>query len=257
MKRLNFVLLGALACTEAPVASSEMGQMEQGLCGNVDGVPSTMAALAVATASELKRWQSTKDFDVRGGLLALTRAGKRRCADGRCLNTEAILDLQRAPYGEVVIGDSLLDAEALRAELAENFAQQQRCERGGNVGDCAAEPHELTLASVAAGACDTLYTFDARRPNGEHLRQPERLASQLIYAGYPENEYLSFTSTRSSVSIDPTSGLNESGGTSTGACTAACVSISADDLSGRCCSCGGVTRSYERSTFNANTYLCI
>jgi len=259
MKRLHLgLLLGTLACTEAPVSSSEIGQMEQGLCANVDGVPSTMAALAVATATELKRWQSTTDFDVRAGFLELTRAGKRRCADGRCRNTEAILDLQRAPYGEVTIGDALLDPDALRGELADNFAEQQRCERDGSrLGRCAAEPHELTLASSEPGACDTVYTFDARRPSGRPLLRPDRLATQLIYAGYPDNEYLSFTSTSSTVSIDPTYGLNESGGTSTGTCTAACVNISMDDLTGRCCSCSGVTRSYERSTFNANIYLCI
>jgi hypothetical protein len=258
MKRLYFVLsLAGLACTEAPVSSMDIGQLEQGVCANVDGVPSAMAALAVATASELKRWQSTTDFAVQDGFLALSRAGKRRCEDGRCRNTEAILDLQRAPYGEVVIGDSILDSGALRTELAENFAEQQRCEAGGSrFGRCSAEPHELTLASSESGACDTVFTFDATRPSGKPLREPGRLATQLIYAGYPENEYLSFTSTSSTVSIDPTYGLNDSGGTSTGSCSAACVKISMEDISGQCCSCSGVTRSYTRSTFNASTYLC-
>jgi hypothetical protein len=259
MNRLLFVfVVGGLACTEAPVSSSEIGQIEQGLCANVDGVPSAMAALAVSTASELKRWQSTTDFEVRDGFLALTRAGKRRCADGRCRNTEAVLDLQRAPNGEVIIGDSVLDAEALKAELATNFAEQQRCDAGDDrLGRCTAERHELTLLSSQTGACDTVFTFDATRPNGKPLREPQRLATQLIYAGYPENEYLSFTSTSSTVSIDPTYGLNDSGGTSSGACSAACVKISVDDISGQCCSCAGVTRTYDRSTFNANTYLCI
>lgn len=240
------------------MASSEIGQMEQSVCANVDGVPSAMAALAVATASELKRWRSTTDFELRGGFLALTRAGKRRCADGSCRNTAAVLDLQRAPYGEVLLGDSILDAEVLRAELAENFAEQQRCAAPGNGSKrCGAEPHELNLVSSESGACDTVFTFDATRPNGRPLREPERLASQLIYAGYPENEYLSFTSTSSTVSIDPTYGLNDSGGSSSGACTAACVKISVEDLSGRCCTCAGETRSYRRSTFNASTYLCM
>lgn len=259
MNRLLLVFIaGGLACTEAPVSSSEIGQIEQGLCANVDGVPSTMAALAVATASELKRWQSTTDFEMRDGFLALSRAGKRRCADGGCRNTEAVLDLQRAPLGEVIIGDSMLDSAALRAELATNFAEQKRCESGDeSVGRCAAERHELTLASSESGSCDTVFTFDATRPSGRPLREPERLATQLIYAGYPENEYLSFTSTSSTVSIDPTYGLNDSGGTSSGACAAACVKISMEDISGQCCSCAGVTRSYERSTFNASTYLCI
>jgi hypothetical protein len=259
MSRLLFVFaVGGLACTEAPVSSSEIGQIEQGLCANVDGVPSAMAALAVATATELKRWQSTTDFAVRDGFLALTRAGKRRCADGRCPNTEAVLDLQRAPFGEVIIGESTLDAAALRTELASNFAEQQRCEAGDSpFGRCTAERHELTLSSSQSGACDTVFTFDATRPNGKALREPERLATQLIYAGYPENEYLSFTSTSSTVSIDPTYGLNDSDSSSSGACTAACVKVSMTDISGQCCTCSGLTRSYQRSTFNASTYLCI
>lgn len=257
MKRLILLVLGALACTEAPVPESEIGQLEQSVCANVDGVPSTLAALAVATATELKRWEATKDFDLENGYLTLTRSAQRRCADRRCLNTEAILDLQRASYGEVLIGDSVLDPQVLRAELATNFAEQRQCERGGLNGErCVAEPHELSLLSSERGACDTIYTFDARRPNGKLLRHPERLASQLIYAGYPENEYLSFTSTHSTVSIDPTYGLNESGDTTTGTCMAACVAVSATNLTGRCCSCAGINRTYVRSSFNANTYLC-
>jgi hypothetical protein len=158
----------------------------------------------------------------------------------------------------VIVGDSILDAEALKAELAENFAEQQQCGRQGKGSKrCGAEAHELTLVSSESGACDTVFTFDATRPNGKPLREPEKLASQLIYAGYPENEYLSFTTTSSTVSIDPTYGLNESSSTSSGACTAACVKISLDDISGDCCSCGGLTRRYQRSTFNASTYLCI
>jgi hypothetical protein len=259
MKKYQLVLsLAALACTEAPLPSSEIGQLEQSVCANVDGVPSAMAALAVATASELKRWQSTTDFELVGGFLALTRAGKRRCADGSCRNTAAVLDLQRAPYGEVLLGASILDAEALRGELAQNFGEQQQCGAPGNGSKrCGAEPHELSLLSSESGACDTVFTFEATRPSGRPLRDPQRLASQLIYVGYPENEYLSFTSTSSTVSIDPTYGLNDSGGTSSGACTAACVKISMDDLSGQCCTCSGLTRSYQRSTFNASTYLCI
>src|SRR5690606_16097284 len=122
------------------------------------------------TATELRRWKPTTDFDMRGGFLELTRAGKRRCEDGNCWNTQAILDLQHAPDGAVILGDDVLDADNLRRELAENFREQQRCERrrGGRKRErCVAERHELELASVESGACDTVFTFHATSPNGK------------------------------------------------------------------------------------------
>jgi hypothetical protein len=240
--------------------SEEIAQMEQTLCANVEGVPSAMAALAVATATELGRWQPTQDFVVRQGLLELTPAAKGRCEDGRCWNTQAILELQRAPSGVVTLGEASFNGETFRAELEENYRQQLSCEgRRDHLGreTCQAERHELTLDSVAAGACDTVFTFHATTPAGATLDRPEQLASKLIYVGFPENEYLSFTSTGSSVSIDPTYGLNPSDGTTSGSCTAACTKVSATNIAGTCCSCNGEVRSFVRSAFSTTTYLCM
>jgi hypothetical protein len=254
------VLLTLFACTEGPLQSEEIAQMEQTLCANVDGVPSAMAALAVATATELGRWQPTEDFRVRRGLLELTPAGKRRCDDGRCWNTQAILELQRAPSGLVTLGDTSFNGEAFRGELEANYREQLSCEsrrdsRGRET--CQAERHQLTLDSVASGSCDTVFTFHATTPQGEALDRPAQLANKLIYAGYPENEYLSFTSTGKSVSIDPTFGLNPTDDTTSGSCSAACTKVSATNIAGSCCSCGGEIRSYVRSAFSTTTYLCM
>jgi hypothetical protein len=255
-KLYSVFALTLLACTEAPLTSDEVGQMEQSLCSNVDGVPSALAALAVATATELKRWEPTTDFQMKDGFLALTRAGKRQCSDGRCWNTQTLLDLQRAPAGAVQLGSVALDPNSYRAELEQNFRQQQRCESTRGDG-CSAERHELTLESSASGACDTVFTFHAAAPNGSALKSPSKLATQLIYAGYPENEYLSFASTSSTVSIDPTYGLNDDGTTQTGSCTAACVKVSSTNLTGDCCSCNGATHTYVRSIFSASFYICM
>ena len=264
MKRLFSVIILALpGCTEAPVQSDDIGQYEQTLCSNVDGVPSAMAALAVSTATELGRWQPATDFEVRGGALALTKSGTRQCEEGRCWNTQAILDLQRAPDGAVMIGDAALDARAFSRALVENFRQQQRCTLNGAGdrdelrGQCSALPHQLALESTSSGACDTIYTFHASGPSGKPLKNPSALAEKLIYVGYPENEYLSFTSTGSTVSIDPTWGLNDTGETSTGACSAACVRVSSSDLTGDCCSCGGVNRTFQHAPFSYYMYLCM
>ncbi len=215
-----------------------------------------MAALAVATATELKRWEPTRDFQMKDGFLALTRAGKRQCADGRCWNTQTLLDLQRAPDGVVQLGGVELDPESYRTELKQNYREQQRCEstRGD---DCAAQRHELILDSSSSGACDTVFTFHATAPNGSALRNPSKLANQLIFVGYPENEYLSFASTSSTVSIDPTYGLNEAGGTETGSCSAACTKASSTNIAGDCCSCNGVTRTYVRSIWSSTFFICM
>jgi hypothetical protein len=252
-------LLLTLACTEAPVPSEQIAQMEQTLCANGGGVPSAMAALAVATATELRRWEPSRDFRMSRGFLALSRQGQKACADGRCWNTQAVLDLQRADADAVTLGDTLFDAEGFRSELEANFRAQRACEsRGDSRGNdsCTAEQHELTLESSSSGACDTLFTFKATTPSGQALTRPGQLRNKLIYVGYPENEYLSFSSTSSSVSIDPTLGLNDSDATSTGSCAAACTKISLTNVSGECCSCGGVTKTFVRSTFSSVTYLC-
>ena len=252
-----------LACTDAPVSSESVEkfeQMEQALCDNVDGVPSAMAGLAVATATELGRWEPTSDFEVKRGELRLTAAGKRRCDDGECWNTRAILDLQDAPPGEIALGGESFDAASFRRTLARNFDEQRRCEAGGGRGrdrdSCHAERHELTLESVSPGACDTVYTFQATTPRGTLLKKPEQLANRLIYVGYPENEYLSFTSTATSVSIDPTYWLNPTDDTSSGACSAACIKISRTSVAGACCSCNGAVGEFARSTWSPTTYTC-
>jgi hypothetical protein len=259
-KLYSAMTLALLACTEAPLPSGEIAQMEQALCSNIDGVPSAMAALAVATATELKRWQPATDFQLRDGRLALTRTGKRQCADDSCWNTQSILDLQRAPDGTVQLGGSILDGENLRSELVANFRDQLRCEArgvGNGLEQCSAERHELTLESSTSGACDTVFTFHATAPNGNALRDPARLASKLIYVGYPENEYLSFRSTSSTVSIDPTYGLNDSGTTTTASCSATCTKLSLTNIAGTCCNCNGVTSTLVRSAFSAAVFLCM
>ena len=73
----SFVALASLACSSgspelrgegeaSESANDEFGQSEQGLmaCANPDGTNSVMAALAVAVAQELGRWNASRDFVV-------------------------------------------------------------------------------------------------------------------------------------------------------------------------------------------------
>jgi hypothetical protein len=68
---------------------------------------------------------------------------------------------------------------------------------------------------------------------------------------------VAFESDGDIVSIDPTYGLNDTGSTSSGSCTAACVLVTKSDVEGNCCTCAGVNREYMQSSWNAATYLCI
>lgn len=258
----RFAVLTAIAgsaCTEAPLTSEEIGQNQEALCANGDGVPSAMAALAVATAKELRRWQPSKDFMIDSyWRLALSSTGKSQCADGRCWNTQAILDLQKAPHNSVKFGGVTFNADNFRSRLYAEYHEQKDCEaRAGAPGsNCPVEAHKLTFKSSQAGACDTIFTFYATTPTGGTLQRPDLLKNKLIYVGYPENPYLAFSSTGSTVSIDPTYGLNEGGTSTAGSCSAACTRMSSTDLTGKCCTCSGATKSYKRSPFSTAVFLC-
>ena len=41
------------------------------------------------------------------------------------------------------------------------------------------------------------------------------------------------------------------------ACTAACTKISANDVTGGCCSCSGVTKAFKKAAWNVHTFLCL
>jgi hypothetical protein len=267
---LSFVAFTAITgCTEAPMTAEEMmddeelGQSSEALCANGDGVNAAMAALAVAAAKELGRWNPTTDFAAgtagTSWMTTLTAAGKARCADGKCWNTQAILDLQKVPAGVTVkLSGVALNANNLISTLTARWNEQKNCELRGGTGatNCTAEQHKLTFKSSTPGACDTLFTFDAKTPAGGNLVNPSQLANKLMFVGYPSNPFLSFSSTGTTVTIDPTYGLNEGGTTTTGGCTAACTKISSTSIAGQCCSCAGVSKTFVKSTFSGTTYLC-
>jgi hypothetical protein len=254
-------LTAVVGCTEAPMTEEDIGQNQEALCANGDGVNSAMAALAVAAAKELGRWSPTTDFAPGTGApwyTTLTATGKARCADGKCWNTQAILDLQKAPPNSVKFSGVVFNANNFVSTLTARWNEQKNCELRGGTGDsnCTAEQHKLTFKSSQPGACDTIFTFDAKTPTGGNLVNPKQLKNKLMFVGYPSNPFLAFSSTGTTVSIDPTYGLNPDAATTTGACAAACTKISASSVAGQCCSCGGVNKTFVKASFNANTFLC-
>jgi hypothetical protein len=225
-------------------------------CSDPTGTDSVLAALAVATAKELRRWQPEDDFKVYYGSLVLTSTGKARCADGKCWNTQALLDLQRdaARYVQVRPG-VYVSPSTLRLRLTWNHGQQQDC-LYSFFNNCRTPSHQFEFLTAEPGACDMNYWFEVRKPDGTALGSSlDVLKKALIWIDIEDNSYIKFQSDGATIAIDPTYGLNEGSTTSSGSCSAACTKVSATNIAGQCCTCNG-TKKYVRSTWNATTYLC-
>jgi hypothetical protein len=235
-----------------------------GSCANLEGTASTMAALVVSAATELKRWQPTKDFAIvkvgTDEMVQLTAVGKARCSDGKCFNTQALLDFQKNDAnGKIRFPNNVtLNSGALRSRLVAKYRDQQSCEQqpsNGGTTNCPAEEHVLTFQKSEKGGCDTNYFFVAKATNGTALKYPGQLKNKLQWAD-KTNPYVAFANVGEVVSVDPTYGLNEQGTTSTGSCTAACTRITSTNVAGTCCSCAGTTKSFVKSAWSATTFLC-
>ena len=214
-----------------------LGQTEQAWCANPDGTNSVMAALAVATAKELRRWEPLTDFYVSNNELRLTSTGRSRCSDGMCLNTQALLDMQKSvSEGQVKVSPTVtLSASALRSRLVAKFGEQAVCESrpdNHNGSDCPAEDHQLRFLFASKGSCDTDFWFEATKATGGPLQYPAQLKNKLLWVD-TQNPYVNFQSTGNMVSIDPTLGLNEDNTGTAGSCTPLCTRISGLSLAGR------------------------
>jgi hypothetical protein len=274
----------------ASMDEGDYGTAEQALTsctnasGSTRGVASVMGAFAVAVAQDLGRWNASKDF-IQNNTSGLSEAsagakqaiklasgsdangpiGKSRCADGKCAKVQALLDMQydQANNKVYVQGPSstktLLSPAALRWQMFNMWGHQKSCDanaRNGDLTACTTEKHALKFVSAAPGGCDTNFTFSAKAPTGAALQYIDQLKNELTFAD-PTNPYIAFTNLGNGyVSIDPTYGLNDNGITSTGSCTAACTKISLTSVAGKCCSCGGVNKTFAKSTWNATTFLC-
>ena len=107
-----------------------------------------------------------------------------------------------------------------------------------------------------AGACDTIFTYDAKNTAAVTWQPRKQLKNKLLFFGGTGNPFLAFSSTGTTVSIDPTYGLNQDGTTTTGGCTAACTKLSSASVAGQCCSCNGASKKFAKSTWSATTFIC-
>jgi hypothetical protein len=248
--------------------TSELGTAEQAWwgysgfsfassCSDPTGTDSVLAAIAVSTAKELRRWQPTLDFQVTSGMLALSATGKARCADGKCYNTQALLDLQRDSASRVQVRPGVtISPYILRTRLTWNWNAQKKCTTSF-FSSCRAPDHEFKFLGAEPGSCDMNHWFEVRSPLGALLSAVNlsSLQEKLVWVDEEDNSYIKFQVEGSAIAIDPTYGLNDTATTVVGSCSAACTKISSLAVAGQCCSCNG-TKKYARSTWNANTYLC-
>jgi hypothetical protein len=233
----------ASACAAELPADEQAAAANQAAsaCSNAEGANAMLAALAVGMAQELGRWKIGTDLKLKTctynqQCMELTSAGFEQCriVAGKpvgtptadlCKNVKAILALQDANYHEKFIfpDGTKLNSYTFASRLVAGWDAQRVCEsRPGNASNpnnCPAEEHKLTLAPNgvqpgAPGACDTNYTFNAKTPSGGNLQYPSLLKNKLIWTGYQgnpiylTNPFIAFQSTQTTVTIDPTYGVN-------------------------------------------------
>jgi hypothetical protein len=241
-------------------AEDNVTEAEQPLCSNADGVNSVMAALAVATAREIRRWLPTHDFqwNTTTGKLELSYYGNGRISNKDTSNVMALLAMQDAPAHSVEMpGGIWLDPAALKAALKANWNDQVACEANDT---CHQEADDLVFSNTEFGSCGVKAFFDVYKSYTTtkitDTTSLNNLNDNLTFLGYPENRMINFYLRDGQASVDPTIGLTEGGTTTSGSCTASCTMYSATSATGQCCVCDGVTKTFSRSPFSPSMYLC-
>jgi hypothetical protein len=242
-------------------------------CANPEGANFALAALAAATAIELKRWQTAKDFAVvikcnysMAGcqeVVDLTSTGKAQCG-GECKNVQAILDFQKKEASGVMLGGSKLQSDIFAQRLVANLKNQITCNQqpDNHVGNnCPVEAHSLDFSSMKPGECATDFWFHAYKAGSttkQVLAYPKQLKNQLItFGSLAGNNYLAFDVEGDDVKVDPGPGTVGGSTSTSGNCQTVPSSpfFSATTLTG-CCSFGGVQKKFSVATYNKNMYLC-
>jgi hypothetical protein len=277
-----FAGLASACAVDMPADEESAGSDHLALmnCYDPQGTNAMMAALAVAAANELGRWNVTTDFHKVTNsnwqtVLGLSPAGLARCSSRghSCPNIKALLFFQDTRYDNYIRFSSSvkLSAHSYVARLIAGFDAQKICEDRAKINPpkpgqvpssdtCYAEEHLLTPAGTAPGGCDMNFTYNATTPSGGLLVYPQLLKNKLIWAndgGSAQvlNPYVQFTSTARSVTVDPTSNFNQPGSASGGSCLTACQKFSTSNISGNCCSCNGASGVFQLSP-TANFYKC-
>jgi hypothetical protein len=201
-------------------------------CPSNSGLNPTKAALAVAMANELGRWDALTDLTVdSSGAAALSETGLARCTNG-CPNTKALLGQQ----AQALIGyvdQTVFNPTVLRTDLYAAFGRQRDLIDDLTRNNPAALPpaHRLTFvggpSNLGIGGCGPHYIFQVDRADGTALSSGEAAAmtSALCFfgqGGCGGNPYVGLVQVtagcpagRTCLAIDPTDGDNSTTSTTT------------------------------------------
>jgi len=240
----GFLGISALQGCAASVSTDEAeskAKTEQALtaCYTNSGVAPSKAALAVAMASELGRWEPSKD------LVAVKVPGMPRntqpvvqlspnavCVANNCANIKALLGQQDWRMNSVV-DQNVFNAVNFNGELTNSLGRhsQKITDLARNSPKSLPPAHKLKLVggpvNLGVGACGPHYVYQADHLDGTPLTTTEanNLANDLCMFDYGtcgNNPYIKFVLTtqgcptgRTCVAIDPTDGDNGSGTTTT------------------------------------------
>lgn len=201
-------------------------------CSSHGGANPTKAALAVAMASELGRWDPVADLTISNNVVALSAAANTKCESlsHKCKNIKGILGQQAF---DATIDQNLFNPTNFMEDLKASFGRHN-----DNIANLKRnEPwklpvaHNLTLVSgptnigqVQNGvskSCGPHYIFKVTTTNGANLTSAEatNLANALCFFGQGScggNPYIGYTTAglsacptgASCIAIDPTDGDN-------------------------------------------------
>jgi hypothetical protein len=300
MKKISTAILGALgvvafasACSvetmDAP--SEEVGTSEEGLmCSNDQAVYSIMASMAVAASNEMKRWLPQRDLfwntSVTPNRLDVATYGTARCPLNsagvkECKVMKQLLSLQNDSAAGMQFGGQTLAPNVLRDRLKTYWDRQVQCANrpDNHAGDdCPVEYHDLafSMKTTSSTTCNNGYDYwyhaSKQGSNGTVLLQyPGQLKNMLIWAGYPENQFLGFDQQGDDVKIDPIDGTTGGTGSGSGSCevatgynasTGKCDNTNVDKTptpagsAYKCCVCGTQTRSWKPVALQAGYWTC-
>ncbi|HEY5957712.1 MAG TPA: cellulose binding domain-containing protein, partial [Polyangiaceae bacterium] len=241
----TYIASGAQAsfgfCANAPSGSGRpvlsawnMESNAYAMCPSNSGVNPTKAALAVAMAKELGRWEPATDLTYAFATtwkVSLTAAGLARCTNG-CPNVNAILGQQESAINTFV-DQNVFNPDMLKSELSASIGRQNDLINDLKRNRPSALPpaHKLTLVggptNLGNGSCGPHYIFQVDHLDGTPLSSAEasNMANALCFYGQGncgQNPYIGFAQTaagcptgKTCVAVDPTDGDNSSTSTTT------------------------------------------
>jgi len=243
---VGFLGLSALQGCAASVSSDEADSVAKSedavnACYTNSGLLPTKAALAVAMATELGRWEPAKDLVAVTGLAAFPMntqpivqlSSGAVCLKNNCANTKALLGQQDWRLYQY-IDQNAFNAVNFNSDLTQSLGRHN-----SNITDITRNSpsklppaHKLTLVggpvNLGIGSCGPHYVYQADHLDGTPLNTTEatNLANDLVMFGFGNaggnNPYIKYTITgqgcptgRTCVALDPTDDDNGSGTTTT------------------------------------------